>query len=344
MLRRISALNPAPAVRRGLARLGRAVEHIRGHNPFVRPDFDDGAATLHKYLVTHKVRYRKHVGAHFLIALIESGDGVFESFAERHRTHGWHFELTPAERDALARARDRTCMHSRTSNLRYTTNIFEQVTNNKQLVRMLGLGAAAGSAGILLGLSEILFFARETTRDFLTETLGLNWQILTTPARETDAFVELARDITTGAQGADGSLDPTIVAERIERLVSAMETAGDAEAAARVATADVKYIIGVLTGIVLLVVGRGFIQLVMEGLSGAVGKIDALVEDMDAYANWMLGRSPHAAAADRLAGPMPEALSDRPDALDAPCDTTGGATRATSAAHDPDPSRGAPQT
>lgn len=278
-------------------RIAQWVEHTRGNNALVRADFGDGTRTLYKYLVTHRNKYRRHVGAHFLIALIEAGDDVFEGFSERHREHGWHFDLTEIESRALLKARDMTCAHSHVSNLKYTTNIFEQVTNAKQLVRMLGLGAVAGSAGILLGLSEILFFAKETTRDFLRNTLSLDWGLLESATGNTDEFVTIAKEITDGAVNRDGTLDATLVAERIETLIATMEASGDADKAARMMNADVTYVIGVLTGIAVLIVGRGLIQLVLEGLHGATSKIDALVSDMDAYANWKLGRSPHAASA-----------------------------------------------
>ena len=57
---------------------------LRGFR-LVREDFADGANTLVKYIETHQMRYNRHVGAHFLLALHAQGDGVLEAFAKRQR-------------------------------------------------------------------------------------------------------------------------------------------------------------------------------------------------------------------------------------------------------------------
>lgn len=295
-------------------RLSDKVEDMRGHNPFVRADFSHGGDTLYKYLATHRNKYYRHVGAHFLMQLYEAGPHVFEGFAEKHRVHGWHFELTREESAALRRARDITCTHSRISNLRYSTNVFEQITNSRQLMRMLGLGAVAGSAGILLGLGELFFFAKEASKDLITSVIGIDFDAAQADAKANSEFVELANEITAGAANADGSLDATLVAERIQALVIAIEETGSAETAVRYINSDSTYIIGILTGIVFLVVGRGLVQLILEGVNGAAGKIDALVCDIDDYANWKLGRSPFPSESKTLPGDI--LLPDRRLLLD----------------------------
>tara|TARA_R100000687_G_scaffold78708_1_gene72266 strand:- start:512 stop:1492 length:981 start_codon:yes stop_codon:yes gene_type:complete len=289
--------------KQAIEKLQDGIEYMRGHNRFVRADFDDGGKTLHSYLSTHRNKYYRHVGAHFLVALYEAGPEIFQGFAEKQRKHGWHFDLTHEESEALKRARDITCTHTRIANLRYTTNVFEQIANKKQLMRMLGLGAVAGSAGILLGLGELFFFFKETAKKLSKNVLGLN---LDGGSAENDnaQFVELAKEITAEAVNPDGTLDAEQVAIGIENLVMTLEEAGSAETAVNAMNGNITYIIGILTGIIFLVVGRGLVQLILEGLNGAMSKIDALVCDMDDYANWKLGRSPFPPAAKELPGDL----------------------------------------
>lgn len=258
---------------------------------FLREDFADGGRTLISYIETHDMKYSRHVGAHFLRALYAAGPEVLEHFAQRQKLYGWHFDLTATEEEALRRARDATCAVTRISNLRYGTNVFLQLANPKQLGRMLGLGLVAGSAGVLLALGEVFLFAKEATRGLLEDRFGITFT--DTAARQKAEFVVLAEEITEGAVTENGDLDAGIVAERIEDLVRAIESAGSTETAVQVATRDWSYLIGVVSGIVFLVVGRGLVKLALEGVTGAVSKIDALIEDMDAYCDWRLGRAPY---------------------------------------------------
>lgn len=281
--------------------IDRRVSDLRANNHLVREDFDNGGETLCAYLSTHRNRYHRHVGAHFLLELHKAGPDVLSGFADKHRLYGWHFELTQQEKGALKAARDITCTHSRIANLRYTTNVFEQVTNRRQLTRMIGLGAVAGSAALLLGLSELFFFAKEAARNTMQNWFGTSW--MDGPGTN-DAFVSLANDITQGAADADGKLDPELVGERIANLVASLETAQDADAMVKYLNADTSYIIGILSGIVIIIIGRGLVQIIVEGLTGAVSKIDALVEDMDEFCEWKLGRSPFPPAAKTLPGDL----------------------------------------
>ncbi len=267
------------------------IDDLRGTSRLIKADFDIGGKTMHSYLCTHRNKYYRNVGAHFLINLYEAGPEVLASFADKHKEFGWHFPLTSKEQMALKDARDATCTHSHISGLRYTTNIFNQLANKKQLLRMLGLGAVAGSAGILLGLSELFFFAKEYSKDLLSNLLGIDWVQAKSPADNAE-FVALANDITAGALNPDGTLDPTIVADRIEELVASLETAQDAESVVKYMSADTTYIVGIISGILLLVIGRGMVQLVLEGVTQTVTKVDALVRDMDEFCEWKLGRSP----------------------------------------------------
>lgn len=272
-------------------RITSTVDYLQGHHRLVRADFHDGGKTMYNYLRTHRNRYNRHVGARFLMRLYEAGPDILAGFADRQRDHGWHFRLTDTELEALCLARDTTCTRSRIAGLRYSTNVFNQVANRKQLARMLGLGAVAGSAGLLLGLSELFFFAKEYSKDFLENTLGIRWFDPDSNSQN-DEFIALANQITDGAVNPDGSLDAVMVADRIADLVESLEESGSAQQALSYMNADTSYIIGVISGIILLVVGRGIIQLVIEGFAGTVSKIDALVHDMDEYCEWKLGRSP----------------------------------------------------
>lgn len=277
------------------------VEELRGTSKLIKADFYIGGKTMYGYLHTHKNRYYRHVGAHFLLKLYEAGPEVLEGFAEKHRESGWHFPLTAKEQMALKEARDITCTQSQISGLRYSTNVFNQFTNRKQLLRMLGLGAVAGSAGILLGLSELLFFAKEYSKDLISSTLGVTWE---DPQSVNSEFVTLANKITEGATNPDGSLNAEIVADRIAHLVKTLEEAGNSETVVKYMNADTSYVVGIISGIVILVIGRGMVQLVLEGVTGAVAKIDALVRDMDEYCDWKLGRSPFPPTAADLPGDL----------------------------------------
>ncbi|MEL7464367.1 MAG: hypothetical protein AAFN79_09895 [Pseudomonadota bacterium] len=279
----------------------------------VREDFEDGGATLVRYIETHDMKYNRHVGAHFLRALHGAGPEVLESFANRQRLYGWHFDLTPAEEAALRRARDATCAVTRIANLRYGTNVFLQLANPKQLGRMLGLGLVAGSAGVLLALGEVFLFAKEATRRFLEDHFGFSFA--DEAARDKAEFVALAEEIAKGAVTPSGDLDAGIVAERIEDLVRAIENAGSADTALQVATRDWTYLIGVVSGIVLLIVGRGVVKLVLEGFTGAIAKIDAVIDDMDAYCEWRLGRAPYPPESPFLRG---DVLRQSPTGIERP--------------------------
>jgi hypothetical protein len=258
---------------------------------FVREDFADGGATLIRYVETHDMKYNRHIGAHFLRALHAAGPDVLEHFAQRQRLYGWHFDLTATEVAALRTARDATCAVTRIANLRYGTNVFLQLANPKQVGRMLGLGIVAGSAGVLLALGEVFLFAKEATRGLLEDRFGITFA--DSAARDQAEFVRLAEQITDGAVTQTGDLDAQIVAARIEDLVRAIDGAGSADTAVQVATRDWSYLVGVVSGIVLLIIGRGLVKLVLEGLTGAVSKIDALIDDMDSYCEWRIGRAPY---------------------------------------------------
>jgi len=273
-----------------LQRLENWVDEVRGSSTLVRADFDIGGKTMHSYLRTHRNKFHRNVGAHFLMNLYEEGPEVLHAFAEKHREFGWHFPLTSKEQLALRAARDATCTHSHISGLRYSTNIFNVLANKKQLMRMLGLGLVAGSAGILLGLGELFFFAKEYTKDLLSNVLGIDWQ--EAPAEAANEFVTLAKEITDGAVNADGTLDSVVVASRIEELVEGMENAANSATAVKYMTADMTYVIGIISGIMLLIIGRGMVQLILEGVTQTVTKVDALVEDMDNFCEFKLGRSP----------------------------------------------------
>ena len=279
----------------------------------VREDFDEGGRTLVSYLQTHQMKYNRHVGAHFLVALDAQGPGLLQAFAEKQRLYGWHFDLSAAEEQALRKARDATCTATRIANLRYGTNVFLQLANPKQLGRMLALGAVAGSAGVLLALGEVFLFAKEATRALLEDRFGITFA--SAAARDKAEFVALAEQVTAGAVTPSGDLDADIVADRIADLVRTIEAAGSAEAAVNVASRDWSYVVGVLSGIVILVIGRGLVKLVVEGVTGAVAKIDGLIEDMDAYCEWRLGRAPYPPEMPWLAGdlirPAPRAI-ERP--------------------------------
>jgi len=274
-----------------VARADQWIDEIRGTSSLVKADFDIGGKTMHSYLRTHRNKYYRNVGAHFLTNLYDAGPEVLANFAERHREFGWHFPLTAKEQEALRCARDMTCAHSHISGLRYSTNIFNQLANKKQLMRMLGLGAVAGSAGILLGLGELFFFAKEFSKDLLSNVLGIDWSEKETPADNAE-FVALANEVTEGAVNADGTLDAEVVAGRIAELVSSLEAAADAQTAVKYMSADTSYVIGIISGILLLIIGRGMVQLILEGVTQTVTKVDALVQDMDAFCEWKLGRSP----------------------------------------------------
>ncbi|MEO0486412.1 MAG: hypothetical protein AAF092_10925 [Pseudomonadota bacterium] len=280
---------------------------------FVREDFKDGGNTLISYIETHHMKYDRHVGAHFLRALHDAGPEVLEHFANRQRLFGWHFDLTPAEETALRRARDATCAVTRVSNLRYGTNVFLQLANRKQLGRMIGLGFVAGSAGVLLALGEVFVFAKEATRGFLEDRFDITFA--TSAARDKAEFVALAEEVTEGAVTQTGDLDAQIVADRIEDLVRTIESSGNADAAVQVATRDWSYLIGVISGILLLIIGRGLIKLVLEGFTGAVAKIDALIDDMDAYCDWRLGRAPYPPESPFLRG---DVLRETPKGIERP--------------------------
>jgi hypothetical protein len=273
-----------------LSRLETWIDEIRGSSTLVKADFEIGGKTMHSYLRTHRNKFHRNVGAHFLMNLYEAGPEVLSNFAEKHREFGWHFPMTSREQEALRTARDVTCAHSHISGLRYSTNIFNVLANKKQLLRMLGLGLVAGSAGILLGLGELFFFAKEYSKDLLSNVLGIEWQ--EAPPEAGDEFVTLAKEITDGAVNSDGTLDSEVVASRIADLVEGMENAANADTAVKYMTADTTYIVGIISGILLLVIGRGMVQLILEGVTQTVTKVDALVEDMDNFCEFKLGRSP----------------------------------------------------
>lgn len=266
----------------------------------VREDFHDGGRTLVSYIQTHQMKYNRHVGAHFLLALHAEGPEVLEHFAQRQKIYGWHFDLTTAEEKALRVARDATCTYTKIANLRYGTNVFQQLANPKQIGRMLGLGFVAGSAGVLLALGEVFVFAKEATRGIMEDRFGITFASDT--AREKAEFVDLAKEVTESARLENGDLDPQIVADRIEDLVRAIESAGSTETAVNLASRDWSYVLGIISGIIFLVIGRGLVKLVLEGVTGAVSKIDGLIDDMDAYCEWRLGRSPYPPASPHLPG------------------------------------------
>jgi hypothetical protein len=248
------------------------------------------------------MKYNRHVGAHFLLALHAQGPEVLENFAKRQRLQGWHFDMTTAEELALRKARDATCTYTRIANLRYGTNMFQQLANPRQLGRMLGLGIVAGSAGVLLALGEVFVFAKEATRGLLEDRFGVTFA--DAAARDEAQFVVLAEQITAGAVTETGDLDAGIVADRIQDLVGTIRSVGNTESAVNVASRDWVYLIGVVSGIVFLVIGRGLVKLSIEGVTGAVAKIDALIEDMDAWCEWRLGRSPYPPEVPHLPGDL----------------------------------------
>lgn len=212
-------------------------------------------------------------------------------FANKQRQFGWHFPLSAAEEAAMIEARDKTCAFMQISNLRYGRNVWDQIANSKQLVRAIGLGAVASTAVIAVTLTEFMLFAREALKRLVENTFGVTI-LARGDAASSGEFIDLANDITKETMRADGTLDPALVADRIATLVQAIEQSESVEAAVNVTTGDYTYLIGVMSGILFLVIGRGLAKLIAEGFSGAVRKIDAFVHDMDEYCDFVLGRSP----------------------------------------------------
>jgi len=276
------------ALRRQFSRWSKTVD---ARNRFVREDFADGARTLVSYINTHRMKYQRHVGAHFIVALHAKGEEAFAEFVARQQIYGWHFPLNEAERAAMTEARDKTCAHVKVANMRYARNVWGQLANSKQLVRAIGLGAVASTAVIAVTLTEFVLFARHAVKSLAERLFGVTILENTSP-EEAAAFVELAQDITAEAALPDGTLDADVVAERIADLVDAIEASASVETAVNVTSGDYTYLIGVISGILLLVIGRGLARLIAEGFSGAVSKIDAFVHDMDDYCEYVLGRSP----------------------------------------------------
>ena len=286
-------MNPFTAIRSALRRVARRIDK---RNRFVREDFVDGGNTLVQYIRTHRMKYQRHVGAHFIVALHRKSETALAEFAEKKRVHGWHFPLNAAEEAAMIEARDRTSADVRIANLRYGRNVWDQLANTKQLMRAIGLGAVASTAVIAVPLTEFMLFAREALKRMVENTFGVT--ILdNTSAAEADQFVALANNITAETMRDDGTLDPDLVADRIATLVHALEQSENVEAAVNATVGDYTYLIGVVSGIAFLVIGRGLAKLVAEGFSGAVSKIDAFVHDMDDYCEFVLGRSPFPPAA-----------------------------------------------
>ncbi|MCH2163979.1 MAG: hypothetical protein MK098_04915 [Marinovum sp.] len=281
-------MRPFRAIRSSLRRLA---DRIDERNKFVREDFADGGQTLVSYIATHRMKYQRHVGAHFITALHAQGEEAFSEFAQKQRIYGWHFPLSRAEEIAMVEARDKTSAYVQVANLRYGRNVWGQLANSKQLVRALGLGAVASTAVIAVTISEFMLFAREAVRSLVERTFGVTILDATTSS-DTDAFIDLANDITRAATQTDGSLDSAVVAEKIAELVSTIEQSENVEAAVNATSGDYMYLIGVFSGISVLVIGRGLAKLIAEGFSGAVKKIDAFVHDMDDYCEFVLGRSP----------------------------------------------------
>ncbi|MEM6677259.1 MAG: hypothetical protein AAF675_05230 [Pseudomonadota bacterium] len=264
-----------------------------GENKLIANDFDAGLKTLTDYLKTHRNKYQHSVGGQFIMRLHELGDAAgydaVAAFCDRMRTHGWRFELSPMEHEALALARDMTSPQARIANLNYGANIVDNLLNQKQLMRGAFLGAVAGSAAILLSLGELFYFAKQYTREFAADWLDLS---LVDPGTNQDEIVRLAQEITRDARGADGSLDAILVAERIAFLIQRVEAGTSKEEAAAAAQLDPTYALGIITGVLVLIIGKGLLKIIMEGFTGAVSKIDDFVDEIDEWANWKLGRSP----------------------------------------------------
>ncbi len=238
------------------------------------------------------MKYQRHVGAHFITALHRHGPDAFAEFAQKQRQFGWHFPLNAVEKAAMSEARDKTSAYVQVANLRYGRDVSDQLANSRQLVRAIGLGAVASTAVIAVTLTEFMLFAREAFKRLVENTFGV--RILDqTAAADAAAFFDLAKDITDGARQEDGDLDPGVVAKLIADLVAAIENSGSVEAAVKVTSGDYMYLVGVISGIAFLVIGRGLAKLIAEGFSGAARKIDAFVTDMDAYCDYVLGRSPY---------------------------------------------------
>ena len=83
-----------------------------------------------------------------------------------------------------------------------------------------------------------------------------------------------------------------------------MENVTNSEAVVKYMSADTSYVVGIISGILLLVIGRGMVQLILEGVTQTVTKVDSLVKDMDAYCEWKLGRSPFPPTAQNLPGDL----------------------------------------
>ncbi len=91
---------------------------------------------------------------------------------------------------------------------------------------------------------------------------------------------------------ADGSLNAEIVASRIADLVTSLEEAASASTVVKYMNADTSYVVGIISGILILIIGRGMVKLALEGVTQTVSKVDELVRDMDDFCEWKLGRSP----------------------------------------------------
>ena len=266
---------------------------FRDGNRLIRADFDAGAKTLYDYVRTHRTRYRTHVGAHFVVALYETDPRLLREFARKQRMEGWHADLTQAEETALRIARDATSKEEAISHLRYGTNVFDHLFNMRQIGRIVGLGVIAGSAGLLVAAGELFFLARQSARGLVLDWTGIDISGSEQAARAEESAA-LAGTLIERSRGADGTLDEAALAAGVDELLVAIDAGQDAGEAAAYLSGGSSYLVGVLTGVALLVaaiLARGIVKVGLEGAVGTVTKIDRLVRDLDAWCDWRLGRT-----------------------------------------------------
>jgi hypothetical protein len=266
---------------------GEIGKKIKGGIPFSQNDPKAGAQALYDYLMTHENIFRDNVGAHFFIAMYEQDPSLelLYGFLGKFGEFGYHLKLDEDEQKCLERARDETHPATRMGDLIAPKQMIHSVMNRRKALTLFGLGAVAGGTALVVGLSDVFLIARSYVGQFMNDTFGVDLSKID-PIEARNYQAEASRLIRLSM--VDGKINEELLRNNLADFLESR----DERQAIRQGRNRERALVGVLSGVSVIIMGRATMLLMTESFKETRHKREEFVTMLDGFCNYKLGRTP----------------------------------------------------